>query len=700
MSINYRDQILEKIKKAGKEPLPYKRLLRSCKVPDKEFKSFTSTLEGLKKKGEIFEQRDGFLMPKFCGLVKGRVVKLSKTFAFVANVETNEEIFVPGKFLKGAMPEDIVLLKTYEGRGESLEGEVFSIVKEGFSKFTGVIKEEFGTLTIIPDNLSKYALQIENLSDFDLKPGDKVIGTIAHRGQRHSEHTAKILMNFGSSEKACVCAESIVKLNGISLEFPDNVIENAKEVSDFSAIQKEAPNRLDLRDLPIFTIDGADTKDIDDAISLSETDNGYKLGVHIADVSFYVKAKSPLDTEALERGTSVYYANKVVPMLPKELSNGICSLNPQEDRLAFSALMEIDSEGKLVDYKFAKTIIRSRVKGVYSEINSIIAQNQTDEINEKYKEVIPEISTMVKLSNILKENKIKRGTPQLETSESKLVIDENEVCVDVIPRSRGISEEMIEDFMLMANEAAAKLGNDNLLPFVYRIHEDPSPEKIATLEATLRVLGIEIPPHTNIKPAHLAAVIDKTKGTDLELIVNNLVLRSMAKAKYSTDPIGHFGLVLKDYAHFTSPIRRYPDLSIHRIMSDFLSGTKQPELMKRFQKFVFQSAQASSDAELKSMTVERDCEDCYKAEYLKSHLGEEFEGRIISVMNFGFFVELSNTCEGLVAIEALPDGEYTFDGAIKLTNNSSGFSYRVGDKVKIIVAKSEVSSGRVDFSLA
>ena len=302
MSINYRDKILEKIKKAGKDPLPYKKLLRSCRVPDKEFKKFTSTLEGMKKKGEIFEQRNGFLMPKFCGLVKAKVVKLSKTFAFVANVETNEEIFVPGRFLKGAMPDDIVLLKTYEGRGESLEGEVFSIVKEGFSQFTGVIKEDLGTLKIVPDNLTKYALPIENLMDFDLQAGDKVIGTIAHRGDRHSEHTAKIIMNFGSSQKACVCAESIVKLNGISLEFPENVIQNATEVSNYNAIEKEIPNRFDLRDLPIFTIDGADTKDIDDAISLSETDDGYKLGVHIADVSFYVKPRSALDNEALERG--------------------------------------------------------------------------------------------------------------------------------------------------------------------------------------------------------------------------------------------------------------------------------------------------------------------------------------------------------------------------------------------------------------
>lgn len=699
MGTDYRDKIIEKIRKTGKEPLPYKKLLRSCRVPHGEFKVFTNTLEGLKRKGEIFEKPEGFLMPRYCGLTKAKLVKLNKTFAFVENIETAEQIFVPGKYLKGAMPGDIVLVQTYEGRGESLEGEVISIIKEEFENFTGVIINDLGTLLVVPDILSKYALRIDNADEFTLNAGDKVIATISQRGERHSDHTCKIIMNLGDSQQASVCAEAIVKLHGVSPVFPADVLDNAKAVSDYDQIEKEIPNRLDLRDIPIFTIDGADTKDIDDAISLSKTDTGYYLGVHIADVSFYVKPKSPLDNEALERGTSVYYANKVIPMLPKELSNGICSLNPQEDRLAFSALMNIDEDGKLVDYKFRKTVIRSRVKGVYSEINTIINGTQTPEVAEKYKEVSPELKLMVTLSEILKNNKIKRGSPMIDTSESKLVIDENEKCVDVIPRERGISEEMIEDFMLMANEAAAKLGKDNQLPFVYRIHEKPGAEKIATLEETLTNLGLEMPPHDEVKPAHLAALIEKTRGTDLGLVVNNLCLRSMAKAKYSTDPIGHFGLVLKDYAHFTSPIRRYPDLSIHRIMSDFVAGNSVSDIMTSYQKFVHLSAQKSSEAELTSMTIERDCEDCYKAEYMQGHLGESFTGRIISVMEFGFFVELENTCEGLVAVEELPTGEYNYDGAIKLTNKNSGVTYKVGDTITIKVAKADINSGKVDFTL-
>lgn len=699
MKEKFKQIILEKVKKTGKVPIPYKKLLRSCRVSDAEFKDFTNTLEGLKKKGEIVEQRDGILLPKYCGFVTAKITKLNKTFGFAKKIDDDTEIFIPGKFLKGAMPNDIVTVRTSEGNGQSLEGEVISIIEENNSQFTGNVSMEFGALTVIPDILSKYALPIDNPFDFELKEGDKVIAEITYRGQRHSEHACRVINNFGSSLKASVCAASVLEVNSITPEFPEAVLAEAEKVSDMSTIQKEAPNRTDLRGEIIFTIDGADTKDIDDAISIKKLNDGYELGVHIADVSHYVKPKSALDNDALERGTSVYYANRVVPMLPKKLSNGICSLNPQEDRLAFSCIMNIDFEGKLVDYKFLKSVMRSRIKGVYSEINTILSGTQSAETEQKYSEVKNELKLMAELADILSRNKKLRGAPQLASSESKLIINENDICVDVIPRTRGESEEIIEDFMLMANESAAKLARENELPFVYRIHEDPSVEKINTLEETIKTLGLSFPNHNKIKPIHLAEIVNSVKGTELEMVVNNLVLRSMAKAKYSSEAIGHFGLVLEDYAHFTSPIRRYPDLSIHRIMSDFLAGTSPAELNKRYQKFVFHSSQASTEAELRAMKVERDCEDCYKAEYMNGHLGEEFDGIIVSVMEFGFFVELSNTCEGLVAIEELPAGEYRYDGSLTLTHITSNFSYKVGNKVRVKVNKAVVSTGKVDFGL-
>lgn len=700
MKDNYKKIILEKIKNAEITPVPYKTLKKACRVKENEFKEFTSALEGMKRNGMINEQKDGFVILNSKEYIKAKVVKLSKTFGFVKRIDDETEIFVPGKFLKGAMPEDIVLMRVFESNGASPEGEVMSIVSEGMSQFTGNITFESIKPAVIPDILSNYVLPIDNFTEFPLLEGDKVLCEITHRGQRHAEHSCKIISNFGSSEKASACARSVLELNGIRATFSNEVIEEAKRVSDYSVIEREVASRLDLRDEVIFTIDGADTKDIDDAISLKKLANGYELGVHIADVSYYVTPKSELDNEAMQRGTSVYYANRVVPMLPAELSNGICSLNPNEDRLAFSAIVLLDFDGKIESYKFAKTIIRSRIKGVYSEINQILEGSQTSEIDAKYKEVKNQIALMEELAKILGRNKKLRGAPALETSESKLIIDENDVCVDVVARTRGFSEEIIEDFMLTANEAAANFAMENELPFVFRVHEDPSLEKINALEDTLKILGVQFPSYKTIKPKHLATIVDSTKGTDLQLVVNNLVLRSMAKAKYSPDPIGHFGLVLKDYAHFTSPIRRYPDLSIHRIMSSFLEGMSRSDVMKRYQKFVFNSAQLSSDAELKAMKVERDCEDCYKAEFMSKHLGEEFEGRIVSVMEFGFFVELKNTCEGLVRTADLPQGEYVYDGSMKLTNNNTGVSYRIGEKVKISVAKANVSAGKVDFILA
>ncbi len=701
MGKDFKKMILDKVKKSGKVPLGYKKLLRSCKVSDKEFKRFTDTLERLKNKGVIYEGKKGIILAKYAGLVTAKIMRLNKTFAFAKNEKNDEEIFIPGKYLKGSMPGDIVALKTQKSKnkGESLEGEVVSIIDTDFKNFTGNISFQYGDFCVVPDMLYQYALPIENVGEVDIREGDKVVCELAYRGNRHSDHTCRVISNFGSSEKASVCALSVLSVNGVSEKFSDEVVKEAKKVTDYSQIEKEAKNRKDLRDDVIFTIDGADTKDIDDAISIKKKEFYYELGVHIADVSFYVKPKSKLDNEALNRGTSVYYANRVVPMLPKELSNGICSLNPDEDRLAFSAIVKIDFEGNIIKYKFKKTIIRSRIKGVYSEINQILAGTESKEIAEKYKDVKDNLLLMEELAQILNENKLKRGAPQLETSESKLIINKDDFCVDVIPRTRGRSEEIIEDFMLIANQCAANLAKEKSLPFVYRVHEDPAIDKTEKLEETLKKLNIFFPPHKKIKPKHLAEIIENSKGSSLQMVINNLVLRSMAKAKYSSEPIGHFGLVLEDYAHFTSPIRRYPDLSIHRILTDYVAKIPTGEISKKYNKFVFHSSEQSTKQELVAMKVERECEDCYKAEYMNSHLGEEFDGVIVSVLEFGFFVELKNTCEGYVAIEELPEGEYNFDGSMKLTSATGNDSYCVGDKVKIKVAKANVSSGKIDFSL-
>ncbi|MBP0978918.1 MAG: ribonuclease R, partial [Oscillospiraceae bacterium] len=578
------------------------------------------------------------------------------------------------------------------------EGEVISIVETADATITGVLDQEYRELFIIPDTMSKTAVRVVE-NECGAKPGDQVIARIIARGTSHSAHKAAIVSTFGSSEKASSCAMALLKVSGISIEFPDDAAAEAKKLSEDGIRPEDLKKRLDLRDEIIFTIDSAESKDLDDAISIARTNTGYQLGVHIADVSHYVKGNSPLDKEALVRGTSVYYADRVVPMLPKELSNGICSLNPDEDRLAFSCLIDLDKQAKIKGYKFHKTVIRSAVKGVYKEINTILDGTATDEIKQKYARVSDNIFIMNELADILMENREKRGAPSLETSESKLIINENDICVDVVPRTRGKSEMIIEEFMLLANQCAANLARTSKIPFVYRIHEDPSLEKIADMKDFLTRMNIPFPQFSEVKPAHFAKILNDNRESEKFPVINNILLRSMAKAKYAPDPVGHFGLALEDYSHFTSPIRRYPDLAIHRILTDLVSGSDAEWLTKRYQSFVTNASERSTSTEITAVKIERDCEACYMAEYMKAHLGEEFEGIISSVTDFGFYVELDNTVEGLVHINTLEDDTYEYDGLVSLKGERSGKIFALGDKVKVQCTASNVNSGNIDFSI-
>ena len=697
----YKELILARLKRAGKKSVTFKELRGSMKnVSGFDFEEFVMAVEKLKEKGSVVEDRYGLRLSDRSDFEKCVVSRLNRTYGFVKNVLTEEEYFVSGKLLRGAMPGDVVLVRSFEGEGEKREAEVMEIVEENFSRFTGEIISEFGYLRIVPDTLSKYAMPFDNPFGLELREHDKVMAVITERGKRHSDHRCEITASFGSSLRAAVCALSVLELNGITPLFPPEVIAEARRLSDVHTVRAEAAGRLDLRELPIFTIDGADTKDIDDAVSFRRTRTGYELGVHIADVSHYVTAKSELDNEAFRRGTSVYYANRVIPMLPQELSNGICSLNPGEDRLAFSCIVQLDRSANIKSYKFVKTVIRSRVKGVYSEINRLLAGETDAELDEKYSEVIKQLPIMRELADKLHKKRISRGAPELETQEGVLLINGDDVCVGAVPYQRGASQEMIEDFMLTANECAARFGLENELPFVYRIHEPPAEEKTEALKEVLVRLNIPFEFSGIPKPAELSAILEGVKGTDLGMLVNTIVLRSMSKAKYSTEPVGHYGLVLEDYAHFTSPIRRYPDLTIHRIMSDLLSGTSAEECRRRYGKFAYASADQSTQTELTAMQVERSCEDCYKAEYLKAHIGEERDGIISSVTSFGFFVTMPDTCEGLVSVHSIAEHEFTYDGMMTLRDENTGDQWRVGDRVRVKIESAEVNSGRVDLVIA
>ena len=632
-----------------------------------------------------------------------KVVKLGKNFAFVMLEDGTSDIFIPGRFTKGAMPGDDVLVEKFEHpRVEgSDEGAILAILTEK-NDLVGTVRRVEGRLRFVPDDCPAITMPLARDCEGGAKDGDKVAVEILNRGNRQEDHRVGVAMRFGSSDEAKRCAKALLYAKDIRTRFPDKVRDEAKKFEGAEVSEKDCEGRMDLRTLPIFTIDSAETKDIDDAISLTRTsDGGFELGVHIADVSNYVKPGTELDNEAFSRATSVYYADQVVPMLPKALSNGICSLNENELRLAFSCLMRLDKEGNLTDYRFVKSIIRSRVKGVYSEINALLAGTADAEIKAKYADVIDQLPAMKELYGHRARLRRERGCMDIESGEVKLILDENGRCIDVKKRTSGESESMIEEFMLLANQCAAHFARVKQIPFVYRVHEEPNAEKLERLHALLQACGINDHFAKDVPtPKELSAILEGVRGTPYEQIINTGMLRCMSKALYEEKPKGHYGLVLKDYAHFTSPIRRYPDLAIHRIMTDLLKGTEKETMILRYTDFAERASKQSSEREVIAMQIERKAEDCYKAEYARRHLGECYEGTISGVTQRGLFIELDNGVEGFVPASSLTPSGTSLTEGVRLTDPASGKTWSLGDKMMITIVRADVNLGKIDFEVA
>ena len=632
-----------------------------------------------------------------------KVVKLGKNFAFVMLEDGTSDIFIPGRFTKGAMPGDDVLVEKFEHpRVEgSDEGAILAILTEK-NDLVGTVRRVEGRLRFVPDDCPAITMPLARDCEGGAKDGDKVAVEILNRGSRQEDHRVGVAMRFGSSDEAKRCAKALLYAKDIRTRFPDKVRDEAKKFEGAEVSEKDCEGRMDLRALPIFTIDSAETKDIDDAISLTRTsDGGFELGVHIADVSNYVKPGTELDNEAFSRATSVYYADQVVPMLPKALSNGICSLNENELRLAFSCLMRLDKEGNLTDYRFVKSIIRSRVKGVYSEINALLAGTADAEIKAKYADVIDQLPAMKELYGHRARLRKERGCMDIESGEVKLILDENGRCIDVKKRTSGESESMIEEFMLLANQCAAHFARVKQIPFVYRVHEEPNAEKLERLHALLQACGINDHFAKDIPtPKELSAILEGVRGTPYEQIINTGMLRCMSKALYEEKPKGHYGLVLKDYAHFTSPIRRYPDLAIHRIMTDLLKGTEKETIILRYTDFAERASKQSSEREVIAMQIERKAEDCYKAEYARRHLGECYEGTISGVTQRGLFIELDNGVEGFVPASSLTPSGTSLTEGVRLTDPASGKTWSLGDRMMITIVRTDVNLGKIDFEVA
>lgn len=684
--------------------LTEKELIKLLDLPKKMAKKLSNDLADMKKFGDISNKKGVWRLKNAEDYFTAVITRVTPRSGFMTEQgEMPVEYFVRGRDMCGAIPGDMVLAKRMLAAVEDRDPEavVLAVLEESDMLLTGVIVAEGNRLMVLPDKLCDEPLYIAKAGVNPLHVGDKVAFSIKKRGERHFDHTIAIADSFGSADNAKAGAEAYMLVNNLHIEFPDEVLHEAAKLDIDEPDADEIARRLDLRGETIFTIDGADTKDIDDAVSIARTDGGYKLGVHIADVSHYVKKGSALDKEAFTRGTSIYYADRVVPMLPKELSNGICSLNPNVDRLAFSCLMNVSSDGKLLSYRFEKTVIRSRVKGVYSEVNNILDNTDDDEIKAKYERVIDRIPIMRELAEILEKNRVNRGAPEIDTVEAKIITDENGICVDVKPRERGVAERIIEEFMLMANNAAASLAMKEKFPFVYRVHEAPATEKLLALGDTLTALGVN-PEGISERStaADLAKVISDSRDSDKYIVINRIVLRTMMKAKYSDEPLGHYGLVMPGYAHFTSPIRRYADLSIHRILTDYVYALSTEKLTKKYKKFAAEAAMQASNTELAAVRCERECENLYMAEYMKNHVGEEYDGFISGISPSGIFVALANTVEGMISVTRMPLGEYEVQHSVILTGAANGKVFTVGDKIRVKCVSVNVNGGFIDFDFA
>lgn len=674
-------------------------LMKDGKVIKKDGKFYRADSKRIKR-GEKPESRD-FGKKVSVDAVPCKLVKLTASFGFASPMDNGADIFILGKYLKGAMVGDLLRVEiTSDGtRSKKTEGRVVAIDKEN-NRIIGTVQKLNGRLFVEPDNGKGNLIKLELEKNSTLKEGDKVAAEIFKRGESHFASVARVVIIFGDDSSAKSCAQSILFGANITSEFGAKAIAQAEKYQDADIDPDDIKGRLDIRDQIIFTIDGANTKDIDDAISLTKTDGGYKLGVHIADVSHYVKENSPLDHEAFNRGTSVYYADSVVPMLPTQLSNGICSLNPQVDRLAFSCFVNLDGHGNVVDYKFEKTVIHSKLKGVYDEINLIFGNEATGEISEKYKDVLATLEDMKELFLKLEKKRNDRGSMNIESGEAKICVDENGKCVNIVKRQGGTAEKMIEEFMLLANQCGANLARTMEFPFVYRIHELPDPQRVETLKANLHDFGL-FPEFQKDIPSQieLSKLLDDSRDTPMERSVHINILRTMAKAVYSPIPKGHYGLSLEDYAHFTSPIRRYPDLAIHRILSDYASGVGSKDLYKKYKTFAKRASDQSSYREVAAMQSERSCNDCYKAEYMRQFIGEDFTGLVSGLTGHGIYIELDNTVEGLVCNDNITRGEIEFEQGMYVKAVREGITYRMGDSVTVRVISVNVAQGEIDFGI-
>ena len=698
-----REEIIELLRKE-------KRALSATEICDKlnlntagELKKLLDELRILEEGYTVYRSnKDKYMLFENSHLLKGRLSVNKKGFGFVIVDGRDEDIYIDAKNMNGALNNDLVVVEELKGQnGKKTEGRVVKVLKKENNLIVGEYKIIDGNPHFIPDDKKlRMEIILDNKDLDDLVDGHKIQVSIVKEMGKY-KYLGEVVKIIGHKNDPGVDILSIIYDHGINDTFTDEVMEEVNALPS-EVLDSDRKGRKDLTDMTIFTIDGDDTKDIDDAISISKKGENYILGVHIADVSYYVKEGTALYKEAYSRGTSVYLVDRVVPMLPHKLSNGICSLNPNVDRLAISCIMEITPNGKIVSHDIFESVIKSRIQMTYKKVNKILNDEETPEGYEPFKD---DLKLMWELAKILRKEKLARGYLDFDVDEPKILVDENCKPYDVVLRERGKGENMIEDFMIAANETVAEHVFYMGLPFVYRVHEVPDNEKVEEFLNSISMLGYHVVGDRNfVYPKSMKKILDQLRDKEGFEILSTLLLRCMKKAVYKPENLGHYGLASKCYTHFTSPIRRFPDTTVHNLLRKYIFNEPNDKELNRLIEYWEENLPAlcdhASEKERDSIDCERDVESMKMAEYMESHIGEEYDGTISSVMNFGLFVQLDNMIEGLVHISEIKGDYYTFDETTHtLRGEKKGKMYKLGQKVRVVVTNASKENSTIDFNL-
>ncbi|MCQ6275673.1 ribonuclease R [Bacillus sp. V3B] len=700
------NRLLHYMKDEAYKPLTVQELEEALGVEDSaEFKDFVKALVQMEEKGLVVRTRSNrYGLPEKMSLIRGKLTGHAKGFAFVIPDEPGmDDIFIPPNETNNALHGDTVLARvSSESSGQRREGAVVRILERGIQQIVGTYTESKSFGFVIPDE-KKFAgdIFIPKADSNGAVEGHKVVVKLTTYPEGRMSAEGEVIEILGHKNDPGVDILSVIHKHGLPQEFPEEVLQQANETPD-TIDDSEIQNRRDLRNETIVTIDGADAKDLDDAVTVTKLENGnYKLGVHIADVSYYVTEGSPIDREAADRATSVYLVDRVIPMIPHRLSNGICSLNPKVDRLTLSCEMEIDSDGEVVNHEIFQSVIKTTERMTYSDVNRILT-DQDEELMKRYEPLVPMFQLMGELAQILTAKRKHRGAIDFDFKEAKVLVDEEGKPTDVVLRERSVGEKLIEEFMLAANETIAEHFHWLDVPFIYRIHDDPKEDKLRRFFEFITNFGYIVKGTANsVHPRALQEIIEDVQGKPEGMVISTVMLRSMQQAKYDPENLGHFGLSTEFYTHFTSPIRRYPDLIVHRLIRTYLiEGKLDHATREKWDAMLRDIADHSSKMERRSVDAERETDELKKAEYMEDKIGEEYDGIIGSVTNFGMFVELPNTIEGLVHVSYMTDDYYRFDERhLAMIGERTGNVYRIGDEITVRVVNVNKDERSIDFEI-